>query len=68
MAKKKAKKWVQAAHIQKGGLHESLGKKAGEPITAADIVRAKKRGGKAAKQAILAQTFKKMSHRRAGKK
>ena len=67
-AKAKPKKWIQAGKakgtIRPGGLHRTLGKKQDEPITQADIARAKKMGGKAAKQAALAQTFKRMSKKR----
>ena len=72
-AKAKAKpkeKWIQKGKekgtIRKGGLHRTLGKAESEPITQADLARAKKMGGKAAKQATLAQTFKKMNRRKKG--
>jgi hypothetical protein len=72
VAKAKPKKWIQEGKkkgtIREGGLHKTLGKEKGEPITQRDIARAKKMGGKAAKQASLAQTFKKMSRKRKGKK
>lgn len=63
-----AKKWIQAGKskgtIREGGLHKTLGKPKDAPITQADIARAKRMGGKAAKQAALAQTFKKMARKR----
>ena len=66
--KPRSRKWIQEGKakgtIRKGGLHRTLGKKESEPITQADIARAKKMGGKAAKQAALAQTFKKMSRKK----
>ena len=68
MASKKKSKWIQKAHIKKGGLHETLGKKPDAPITSADIARAKRMGGKAAKQARLAETFRKMRNRKRGGK
>ena len=56
------------AGIQKGGFHKTLGKSPEAPITAADIAKGKRLGGKAAKQATLAENFKKMARKRKGKK
>jgi hypothetical protein len=56
-------KWMQG--VQKGGFHKTLGKPANAPITAADIAKGRKMGGKAAKQANLAATFKKIGAKRA---
>ena len=50
------------AGIKKGGFHATLHKPKDSPITAADIAKGKAMGGKAAKQATLAENFKKMNH------
>lgn len=46
-----------AAHMDKGGLHESLGIPQGKKIPAEMIEEASHRPGKVGKQARLAQTF-----------
>lgn len=48
------------AGIEKGGFHKTLGKSPDAPITSADIAKGKAMGGKAAKQAVLAENFRKM--------
>lgn len=53
-------KWIQKAHIQKGGLHRVLGVPEGEKIPAARIAAAARKGGRLGKMARLAQTFAKM--------
>ncbi len=55
-----AKKWIQAAHIKKGGLHQSLGIPQGQKIGMGKIQAAEKKGGKVGMQARLAATFAKM--------
>lgn len=49
-------------HIAKGAFHRWLGKKAGTPITAADIQRGLKAGGHAAKMANFARNAKGFKH------
>jgi len=55
-----AKRWIQAAHIQRGGLHKSLGVPQGEKIGMGKIKAAEKKAGKVGMQARLAATFAKM--------
>jgi hypothetical protein len=55
--------WIQKAHIKSGGLHRTLGIPEGQKISEAQIERAKSMGGKAAKQAALAETFKGLGHK-----
>lgn len=55
------KNWIAGAIKNKGGLHKSLGVAPGKKLDAKDLARAKKMGGKAAKQAALAKTLKKFN-------
>jgi hypothetical protein len=55
------KKWIQKAGIKKGGLHESLGIPVGKKIPAKRLAAAEhSKNPKTKKQAVLAETFKKM--------
>ena len=57
------KHWIAGAvGKNEGGLHKSLGKAPGTPISADELQRALKRGGKVAKQARLAQTLRSFHH------
>lgn len=58
-----AKKWIQHADIKAGGLHRTLGVPEGQKLTEAEIQRAKNMGGKAAKQAALAEVFRGLGHK-----
>lgn len=62
--RKKVKKWVQKAHLSRGGLHRSLGYPMGKRIPTSVIRAAAKRPGKVGKQARLALTFAKMRRRK----
>jgi len=55
-----AKNWIASATKNKGGLHKSLGIKAGQKIPASKIKAAAKKGGKVGKQARLAETLGKL--------
>lgn len=68
MAKKEGRDWIAKATKNKGGLHRTLGKKPSERITKADIAKAKRMGGKAAKQAHLAETLAKLRPKRTPKR
>lgn len=57
MARKKMK-----LKIHKGGFHEWLGKKEGQPITSADIAKGLKAGGHAAKMAQFAKNARSWHH------
>jgi hypothetical protein len=57
-----AKNWIAGAVKNKGGLHKSLGIKAGKKIPAKRLAAATKKGGKIGKQARLAQTLKGFNH------
>ena len=61
VARKRAKKSLTrvAKEIHPGGLHQTLGIPQDRKLTQADIQRAKAMGGKAARQANLAETFAK---------
>jgi hypothetical protein len=60
VAKKAGSYWIQGAIKKKGSLRKSLGAKKGEPIPAAKLAAAAKKGGKLGRRARLAQTLKKM--------
>jgi hypothetical protein len=49
--------------IRKGAFHRYLGKKAGAPITGADIRKGLKAGGHAAKMANFARNAKRWNHK-----
>jgi hypothetical protein len=53
-------KWIQKAIKKPGALRAQLGAKKGEPIPAAKLAAAAKKGGKLGQRARLAQTLKKM--------
>lgn len=53
-----AKKWIQAAHIEKGALHRALHIPEGKAIPEKVLAKAEKRGGKVGKMARLAETLK----------
>lgn len=55
-----AEKWIQKAIKKPGALRAQLGAKKGEPIPAAKLTAAAKKGGKLGQRARLAQTLKKM--------
>lgn len=55
-----AEKWIQKAIKRPGALRAQLGAKKGEPIPAAKLATAAKKGGKLGQRARLAQTLKKM--------
>ena len=59
-----AKNWIASAGLKSGGLHKTLGLKSDAKITDKEVARAKAMGGKAAKQAALAETFRGMRHHR----
>ena len=58
-----AKKWIEKATKNKGGLHRSLGIPEGKNIPEDMIRQAAKRSGRVGKQARLAQTLKRMRKR-----
>lgn len=58
--KAKGGKWIQKAIKKPGALRAQLGAKKGEPIPAAKLAAAAKKGGKLGQRARLAQTLKKM--------
>jgi hypothetical protein len=53
-------KWIQKAIKKPGALRAQLGAKKGEPIPAAKLAAAAKKGGKLGQRARLAMTLKKM--------
>lgn len=58
IAKAKGGKWIQKAIKKPGALRAQLGAKKGEPIPAAKLAAAAKKGGKLGQRARLAQTLK----------
>jgi hypothetical protein len=58
------KKWIQAAISKPGALHEELGVIEGKKIPAAKLKKAAKKGGKIGHRARLAETLKKLAHRK----
>ena len=62
--KKEPKKWIQAADIKKGALRSKLGVKEGHDIPASKLKKATHSSNPTTrKQAVLAETFKKMRNR-----
>lgn len=62
--KKEPKKWIQAADIKKGALRKKLGVKEGHDISASKLKKAEhSKNPTTRKQAVLAETFKKMRNR-----
>lgn len=64
----KKKNWIAGAIKNPGGLHKSLGVKAGKKISAKVMASAAKKGGKVGKQARLAETLKGFKHKKGMKK
>lgn len=60
VVKAKGGKWIQKAIKKPGALRAQLGAKKGEPIPAAKLAAAAKKGGKLGQRARLAQTLKGM--------
>jgi hypothetical protein len=61
MKKKEDKKWIQGADIKKGALRKKLGVKEGHNIPEAKLKKAAhSKNPKMRKEAMLAETFKKM--------
>jgi hypothetical protein len=61
MKAKKPKLWIQKANLKTGTLREKLGVKEGKNIPASKLEKAtKSKDPTTRKQAVLAQTFKKM--------
>jgi hypothetical protein len=59
--KEDGKKWIQGADIKKGALRKKLGVKEGHKIPEAKLEKAEhSKNPKTRKQAVLAETFKKM--------
>lgn len=62
--KKEPKKWIQSAEIKKGALRKKLGIKEGHDIPASKLKKAEhSKNPTTRKQAVLAETFKKMRNR-----
>lgn len=58
---KDGKKWIQGADIKKGALRKKLGVKDGHDIPASTLKKAENsKNPTTRKQAVLAETFKKM--------
>lgn len=61
---KEGKKWIQGADIKKGALRKKLGIKEGHDIPASKLKKAEhSKNPTTRKQAVLAETFKKMRKR-----
>lgn len=61
---KEGKKWIQGADIKKGALRNKLGIKEGHDIPASKLKKAEhSKNPTTRKQAVLAETFKKMRKR-----
>jgi hypothetical protein len=59
--KEDGKKWIHGADIKKGALRKKLGVKEGHKIPEAKLEKAEhSKNPKTRKQAVLAETFKKM--------
>jgi hypothetical protein len=59
--KKEGKNWIQGADIKKGALRKKLGVKEGDIIPEAKLKKAtKSKNPKMRKEAVLAETFKKI--------
>jgi hypothetical protein len=60
-----ATKWIQKAHIKKGALHKELGIPTDKKIPTSRLKKAEKsKNPTLKKRAILAETFKKMNHKK----
>lgn len=58
------KKWIQGADIKKGALRKKLGIKEGQDIPADKLKKVEhSKNPKTRKQAVLAETFKKMRNK-----
>jgi len=58
---KENKKWIQGADIKKGALRKKLGVKSGHDIPESKLKKSEdSKNPKTRKQAVLAETFKKM--------
>jgi len=62
-------KWIQAAipAANKGKLRKKLGVKSGEKIPKSKLEKAAKKPGALGKESRLAETLKKLNHKRKGK-
>ncbi len=66
-SEKKHKNWIKGAIKHPGALHEELDVKVGHKIPAKTLAKAAKKGGKEGKRARLAETLKKLHHKKGGK-
>jgi hypothetical protein len=68
MAENKSKKWIQKANLKEGALSKKLGVPENKNIPMAKIKKAEKSSNpKTRKQAVLAETFKKMAAKKKAK-
>ena len=61
---KKHKNWIKGAIKHPGALHTELGVKKGNKIPAKKLASAAKKGGKLGQRARLAETLKKLKHKK----
>lgn len=61
------KKWIQKAIKHPGKLHRELGIPEGKKIPTSKLKKAEKKGGTITKEAHLAETLKKLPHRKRNK-
>ena len=66
--KTKRKNWIAGAIKKPGALRSELGAKPGKKIPAGKLAKAAKKGGKLGKRAQLAETLKKLHHKKHAKK
>lgn len=59
--------WITGAIKHPGALHREMGVPAGQKIPEKRLAAASKKGGKLGRRARLAQTLKRMHHKRAAK-
>jgi len=62
LAKEKPKKWIQKAHLNKGGLHRALGIPEGQEIPESMLRACIKKGGHLAKMAQFALNARGFKH------
>ena len=58
--------WIQGAIKHPGALHKQLGVPEGKNIPESKLKKAEHKGGKLGRRARLAETLKKLAHRKKG--
>lgn len=64
MSKRRAKKWIQGAHLRRGALHRKLHVPEGKSIPVSLLKRAARAFGRLGREARFALTARKFKHRK----